>query len=413
MGNSISRYFSRVLLLNLFIFALVQLAEAQLPPFRIIPVSENTLRENVIDQVPPPYPTLARAGHISGTVTVEIAVDDRGYVSATKLIAGHPLLREAVITALKNWRFKPTQVGAETVGVIGKLSFYFSEDGSVTSEKEATSKIEQESNQAERIASLQQDIAQLLYQLGSAYSAQKQFHEAIDTYKKALEYKVDMPELYNNLGWAFSELEREEEAIAAFRQAILLKPAYALAQHNLAGSLYKLRRFAETIDAYRRVLEVDPNYQQAATVLTRIAYCYAELKNHTEAKKAFEQALKVNPNDFMALNNYGYYLLEQDEPLDKVLEVLKRAESRNSTDPHLLDSLAWAYFKLGSLDEAEKYIRKSLNYGGNSAEIYNHLGDIHKKRGREEEARAAWEKALTLSKTPEQKTWLNKKLGIE
>ncbi len=132
MAKSVNRYFYYGSLLSIFIFAFAQLTNAQPPTFRIIPVSEAALRKNVIDQVLPLYPTLARAGYISGTVTVEITVDDRGYVSATKLIAGHPLLREAVITAIKNWRFNPTQIDAETVGVVGKLSFYFNENGSVT-----------------------------------------------------------------------------------------------------------------------------------------------------------------------------------------------------------------------------------------------------------------------------------------
>lgn len=56
-------------------------------------------------QVPPVYPELAKSMHIQGTVKVEITISPSGNVTHTKVIGGHPVLADAAVKAVKNWRY--------------------------------------------------------------------------------------------------------------------------------------------------------------------------------------------------------------------------------------------------------------------------------------------------------------------
>ncbi|HET9886875.1 MAG TPA: tetratricopeptide repeat protein, partial [bacterium] len=58
-----------------------------------------------------------------------------------------------------------------------------------------------------------------------------------------------------------------------------------------------------------------------------------------------------------------------------------------------LDSLGWALFKKGKMEDARKYLEKAAQKNGSDATILEHLGDVHQAMGNEEKARQAWEKA--------------------
>ncbi len=81
-------------------------------------------------------------------------------------------------------------------------------------------------------------------------------------------------------------------------------------------------------------------------------------------------------------------------------------------DPSITDSLGWAYFKMGKLDEAEPVLLDAVSRRPESAEIQEHVGDLHHARGRTEAARERWTKALESPRaTPEQIERLKKKLA--
>jgi len=74
---------------------------------------------------PPVYPPIARAAHASGSVTVEITVDETGNVVAAHAVSGHPLLQAAAVTAARQASFKPTRLDGEPVKIKGVLVYNF------------------------------------------------------------------------------------------------------------------------------------------------------------------------------------------------------------------------------------------------------------------------------------------------
>ena len=76
-----------------------------------------------------------------------------------------------------------------------------------------------------------------------------------------------------------------------------------------------------------------------------------------------------------------------------------------------LDSLGWAYFKLGKLDEAQRYLTEAAGITKTSATIHEHLGDLLERRGKLNEARVEWGKSLSLAVEPAQTVRLKTKLN--
>ena len=73
----------------------------------------------------PAYPPIARAAHVSGTVTVRVIIDTDGSVIAAAAIDGHPLLQSVSVAAARNARFNPTLYEGKPVKVIGDIHYSF------------------------------------------------------------------------------------------------------------------------------------------------------------------------------------------------------------------------------------------------------------------------------------------------
>lgn len=89
------------------------------------PVSDNILNGQAISKPDPVYPPVARAARVSGTVTVEVTVDETGKVTSAQATSGHPLLRAAATQAAYQARFKPTLSSGKPVKVKGVLTYDF------------------------------------------------------------------------------------------------------------------------------------------------------------------------------------------------------------------------------------------------------------------------------------------------
>ncbi|MEJ7709134.1 MAG: tetratricopeptide repeat protein [Pyrinomonadaceae bacterium] len=99
-----------------------------------------------------------------------------------------------------------------------------------------------------------------------------------------------------------------------------------------------------------------------------------------------------NLNNAEALNNLGYFLVERNERLEEAVKMIQRAVRVEPFNSSYLDSLGWAYYKLGKFDEAERYLSDAVRRAPTSATVQEHLGDTLQKRGKLEQARAAWRK---------------------
>lgn len=128
------------------------------------------------------------------------------------------------------------------------------------------------------------------------------------------------------------------------------------------------------------------------------------------AETTLREILKQNSRNPIALNNLGYFLIERNQKLDEALNLIQQAVRIDPSNPSYLDSLGWAYFKLGKFADAEKHLKTAAKYDAGSATIQEHLGDVYHKLNKPDQAKKAWQKALNLTSDAEEITRLKTKL---
>ena len=85
----------------------------------------NVQESKLIRRVAPVYPELAKRARVQGKVVLVVTVDEEGNVSDIRVSTGHPLLNEAAISAVKQWKYSPTLLNGEPVPVIATVTVIF------------------------------------------------------------------------------------------------------------------------------------------------------------------------------------------------------------------------------------------------------------------------------------------------
>lgn len=159
--------------------------------------------------------------------------------------------------------------------------------------------------------------------------------------------------------------------------------------------LARQKKSAEALEAATRALDKWPNN-------TDLNFLYGSLLDEAgkkkEAMNVMEKLLEKQPDNFQALNYVGYTLAEENRDLERALKLLEKADQLSPNQSYIIDSLAWALFRLGQNEAAIEKIRKAVALSDNAdAAIWEHYGDIASKLGYKEEARKAYRKAISLN----------------
>jgi protein TonB len=89
------------------------------------PISGGVLNGKAINLPKPAYPPIARAAHASGTVVVQVLIDENGNVVSAHAVSGHPLLQAVAVSAARQARFSPTKLSGQPVKVTGVIQYNF------------------------------------------------------------------------------------------------------------------------------------------------------------------------------------------------------------------------------------------------------------------------------------------------
>ncbi|WP_027134850.1 tetratricopeptide repeat protein [Geminicoccus roseus] len=129
----------------------------------------------------------------------------------------------------------------------------------------------------------------------------------------------------------------------------------------------------------------------------------------------FQEAMRLEPDQPLVLNYLGYSWVDRGENLATALGMLQKAVELRPRDGFIIDSLGWAYFKTGQLDEAVTWLERAVEAEPGDPVINEHLGDVLWLTGRTREARFQWQRALSLSPDEELARLLRDKLenGLE
>ena len=184
-------------------------------------------------------------------------------------------------------------------------------------------------------------------------------------------------------------------------------------QSALGDLLRDQKRYDEAEAAYTMALalagEVTPDHW--------ILYFYRGIsheasKDWAAAETDFRKSLDLNPNQPQVLNYLGYGLVDRGEKLDEALKMIQRAVAADPQKGYIIDSLAWAYFRLGKYEEALEPMERASVLEPVDPVVTDHLGDVYWMVGRTLEARFQWHRALSFDPLEKDAVRIRRKLEI-
>ncbi|MEP7149305.1 MAG: tetratricopeptide repeat protein [Acidobacteriota bacterium] len=179
--------------------------------------------------------------------------------------------------------------------------------------------------------------------------------------------------------------------------SVVIPASDAFSNYLFISNLYShANRGKEAADAANQAYALARGSERKQIARLTLATAQQMSGDFKAAETTLRDLLKETPGNPIALNNLGYFLLERDVRLEEAFGLIQQAVKIDPTNPSYLDSLGWAYFRLGNLAEAEINLKEALRIDSSSGTILEHLGDVYHKQGRAELAKSAWRRAERL-----------------
>ena len=212
---------------------------------------------------------------------------------------------------------------------------------------------------------------------------------------------------------AYFDDGRQDEAVAVLQSLAADMPELATVHAAYADVLRRTDRCAEAVTAYTAALDlVDITQSRNWFLYYARGICRENLDDFDGSEVDFRQALVLNPEQPLVLNNLGYSLVEQRRNLDEALGMIERAVQGQPDSGYIVDSLGWVLYRLGRFEEAVAPMERAVSLLPNDPIINDHLGDVYWMVGRQREARFQWERALSFEPEDAEADRIRRKLDI-
>jgi len=246
-------------------------------------------------------------------------------------------------------------------------------------------------------------LARALEGAGEARAAREHFVKAASLLEKAA---VDSPkdsETYLRLGLIYQNALDFVKSSEALSKAIELVGGSASYNSIMAlgQSLEKLGKSdaarAQYERAYAVLSERIKEYPKDVFAHYMLANVCDKLEKLDECEKEYRTVMELDPFFAAAFNNLGYTWIERNLNLDEAIKLVQKALELEPDSGAYIDSLGWAYFRQGKLDEALSELQRSLKFENTDPTIYDHLGDVYRAKNMIKEAVEHWQKALEMN----------------
>ena len=184
-------------------------------------------------------------------------------------------------------------------------------------------------------------------------------------------------------------------------------------QVALGDALRRAEKFGDAVKAYDAAIAfvTKPEARHWPLFYSR-AICKERVSDWPGAEADFRQALILQPDQPQVLNYLGYSFLDRNENLDEALDMIKRAVAVEPDSGYILDSLAWALYRLGRHDEAVVPMEKASLLEPVDAVVTDHLGDVYWSVGRKLEAAFQWQRAASFAPAEKDAARIKRKLEV-
>jgi tetratricopeptide (TPR) repeat protein/tRNA A-37 threonylcarbamoyl transferase component Bud32/TolB-like protein len=208
--------------------------------------------------------------------------------------------------------------------------------------------------------------------------------EAEKAYLRSIEVQPQSYFSYNAAGGFYFRRSENEKALQMFKKVTELAPEGYIGYLNVGGIYNELGRYSEAIEPLRKSISLRPTYGAYANLGTS----YFAVHNFSEAAAAYEEATKLDPQQYVAWGNLGearYYESKKEDAARayrKASELAQQDLQVNPRDSDVLSDLSEYDAMLGDRERAIHHLTLALQYGHSekellftAAEVYNELGE--------------------------------------
>jgi tetratricopeptide (TPR) repeat protein len=255
------------------------------------------------------------------------------------------------------------------------------------------------------------DLAKLL--LADRFEALTKYDNAIEVYRgvgrdspyyrtAAVEIAVDE-----------ARLDKLEASITDLRALTAIYPADVESWTALADAYRQAQKYADATKAYGQAIQVTetPTKKDWPLYYAR-AISEQQSNDWNAAEVDLQQALKLSPDEPQVLNYLGYSWIDQRRNISQAVGMLEKASALAPDDGYIVDSVGWAYYRLGRYGDAAKTLERAIQIVPGDPTINDHLGDAYWKVGRKLDARFQWSHALAFGADDGEKAKIEKKLEV-
>ena len=231
-------------------------------------------------------------------------------------------------------------------------------------------------------------------QIIDTYRESKQWQQATAVAKEATQKLPNNRDLRMVLDGQLADTGEPDKALKDVRSMLKGTPEDREVYITLAQMNTRLKRWNEAEEALDKAEQLSTKPEDKAYVYFLRGSTYERQKKFEQAEEMFRKVLANDPQNAMTLNYLGYMLADRGIKLDEALGYIKKAVELDPSSGAYLDSLGWAYFKMGKYELAEENLIKASQRINTDPTVQDHLGDLYQKTGRLKLAAAHWERAL-------------------
>jgi Flp pilus assembly protein TadD len=216
-------------------------------------------------------------------------------------------------------------------------------------------------------------------------------------------------EARTRLAWSWQN-DDKDLALKLAQETVQQRPSSQDAKVSLADLLRADEKFEESAKVLDPLIAAAGNraewrlYYMRGVALERAGHW-------PEAERDLQQALTLRPNSPEVLNYLGYSWVNRGTRVKEGLAMIEKALLAQPDEGAYVDSLGWAYFRLGDYKKALEYLERAALLDAGDAEINDHLGDVYWRLGRKDEAKFQWRSVLTFKPSAEVKARVETKLA--
>jgi tetratricopeptide (TPR) repeat protein len=250
-----------------------------------------------------------------------------------------------------------------------------------------------------------------LLSLADLYESMKKPQAAIDTYHRIPEHSPLHRNAEIQLAINLDTLEKSDEAKTRLQKLIGERGDDLEAIMALGNILRARKQYEECATIYTKGIDTLKTDEKSNWVLFYFrGICNERSKKWASAEADLKKALALYPDQPHVLNYLGYSWIDQGVNLEEGMKMIRRAVEQRPDDGYIVDSLGWAYYRVGNYEDATKHLERAVELRPDDATINDHLGDVYWKIGRTIEAQFQWSHAKDLKPEPEDLVKIEKKL---